>query len=141
MLTFLELLQMANKGEQPDEIYYNGKAYKWTGSDYVSGKKNLGEDVCHTYSVTGLNWQAMILVKDSILDDREKRFVREALVPLGTIKVRKLVGAGVERLHYVYSSKNGSETEYVLPFFKEGTMYKGMAPGRWYTIKELLEEK
>ena len=38
-------------------------------------------------------------------------------------------------------SRRGSETEYVLPFFKEGTMYKGMAPGRWYTIKELLEEK
>lgn len=142
MLTFLELLQMASKNQQPNEVRYCGKTYIWNGSDYVAGKRSLGEDVCQTYSVTGLFGQKAIRVNDSVLDDREKRYIREALVPLGTTKVRKIIGDDIERLHYAYvREKSGREGEHTLPFFKKGTMYKGMEPGRWYTVEELLEEK
>ena len=78
-----------------------------------------------------------------ILDDVEKKYLRNILEPLKTestfLKKEQYTNCCAECIYVgnVKSYKKGKTSFMYLPFFERGTMYKGMKQGRKYTLEEL----
>lgn len=78
-----------------------------------------------------------------ILDDVEKKYLRNILEPLKTentfLKKEQDANCCAEFIYVgnVKGYKKGKTDFMYLPFFKRGTMYKGMEQGRKYTLEEL----
>lgn len=72
--------------------------------------------------------------KGNILDDVEKEYLRAVIKPFykRVINIRKARYFGVE---YIVINLNADSI--VLPYFKEGKMYKGMEPNKSYSLQEL----
>ena len=140
-ITYRELLNMIAEGNAPKTVIYQQKEYKFNGKDYEYECITLSFDISCKYYASGLAHRKVIDVKEEILDEVEKRYIRSALVPLKVSKVRKVDLGDMERLTYdvLYTPDFEVPRRYSLPAFKKGTMYKGMESDRWYTIKELLK--
>lgn len=76
-------------------------------------------------------------IEKPILDKVEKRYLENLLRPFRSrvVYVRKINYLNKKEYLCIYLNKQ-NEVVY-LPYFKEGTMYKGMEAGRRYTLKEL----
>lgn len=89
---------------------------------------------------TFINW---LKEEHQILDDVEKKYLRNILEPLKTentfLKKEQDVNCCAEYIYVgnVKSYKKGKTDFIYLPFFKRGTMYKGMEQDRKYTLEEL----
>lgn len=88
-----------------------------------------------TYSLKNL-LTGQCEIEKPILDKVEKRYLKNLLRPFKNrvMYLRKLKNRN--KKEYLCITLNGFET-IVLPFFKEGTMYKGMKLEKKYTLKEL----
>lgn len=94
--------------------------------DYHATKKSL------------VNW-LLQEYKEPVLDETERKYLSEVLKPF------KLYITSVTKDHYINRCCEEREIIYVrfltggwgFPSFKAGTMYKGMATGRRYTLEEL----
>lgn len=75
--------------------------------------------------------------KKEILDEAEKRYLADVIRPFK--KRVKCICKGQEwgRGDKEFININLKEDALVLPYFKKGTMYKGMELGRNYTLEEL----
>lgn len=76
------------------------------------------------------------IVHPQILDDVERKYLSAVIKPFRN-KVKSINKAASEanQEFIAIDFKNGDET--FLPWFKAGTMYKGMKLGRKYTLEEL----
>lgn len=72
--------------------------------------------------------------KKEILDEVEKEYLRAVIKPFykRVINIRKARYFGVE-----YILINLNDDSIILPYFKEGKMYKGMEPNKSYSLQEL----
>jgi hypothetical protein len=72
-----------------------------------------------------------------ILDEEEKAYLSAFIKPwrknITSIAKNKSIDPNKEFISFVL---NGKDT-YILPRFDEGTMYKGMEEGRFYTLEDL----
>ena len=97
--------------------------------------KNLGK-VRGTYSTAFQQWLDMEH-KEQILDDIEKRYLSSFIKPfkdeIQSIEKSRNWANNSDRLYFNMKNRD----IFYLPNFKAGTMYKGMEPDRWYTLKEL----
>lgn len=72
--------------------------------------------------------------KEPILDEAEKRYLSAVIKPFRQ-RVKNIVKLGVVGDEWI-NIKLGTE-DFPFPSFKEGTMYKGMKLGKYYTLEEL----
>lgn len=76
-------------------------------------------------------------MKEPILDEVEKRYLKNVITPFKDrciyIKKRNDCETGMEYLHF----KLLCNDDIYFPYFKKGTMYKGMVNGKEYTLEEL----
>lgn len=84
---------------------------------------------------------SIIKVKQPILDDVEKRYLSNVIKPFRNriicIIKNKCLPDEYLRIHLKhYTGKYANEIIY-LPYFKNGSMYKGMEINKEYTLKEL----
>ena len=79
------------------------------------------------------------IVHPQILDDAEKRYLKGVIRPFRD-KVEYIAKKNLACKEYIYIHIYADNI--MLPRFKEGTIYKGMKPGKKYTLEELgLYEK
>ena len=85
-----------------------------------------------------LNGKARI-IKKSILDEAEKEYLRNVIKPFRDV-VTSVIKFDSDKYEYIAIRYRGIE-EYIgtvrLPAFKKGTMYKGMAEDKAYSLNEL----
>lgn len=89
-----------------------------------------------------IKWKNVYENKE-ILDEQEKEYLGKVIEPFKKRVIRiekvKILYDNLEFINIVlYSSVTyGSEESISLPYFKKGTMYKGMKRDKKYTLKEL----
>lgn len=89
-----------------------------------------------------IKWKNVYEHKE-ILDEEEKEYLGKVIEPFKNrvihIEKNKIFQGNSEFINIVlYSSVTHDNEENVpLPYFKKGTMYKGMESGKRYTLKEL----
>lgn len=113
---------------------------------------NISENTLHIYlenkevgkiSLTSLDSEYNWLLqeyKEQILTDKEKQYLENALRPFKDIivSIRKrnnYIGNFIS-VHIRTDIKSGNEM-LDFPYFKKGTMYKGMEEDKKYTLEEL----
>lgn len=143
-ISFLELLKMMESGNCPESIEYEGDVFIYSSNDevYRMGANHtvlLEEKIAAECFIYEMFKKQIITIVESVLDEREKRFIREVMVPMRVEEVKKEIcikeRGNEERLCY----RRNPNFIHVLPPFEKGTMYKGMKPGRWYSVVELLK--
>lgn len=75
------------------------------------------------------------IVEKEILDDVEKEYLSVVIRPFKD-KVKYIAKYGDSRLEFI-SIKLVGDSAMLFPYFKKGTMYKGMELEKQYTLKEL----
>ena len=107
-----------------DTVFYNYKdneVHKLTGKDFLELLKYHNEQI-----------------KPSILDDKEKEYLRNVIRPfrdkIKHIVKRETLFTNCSNEYIVIALQEGP---IIFPNFKEGTMYKGMKVNKTYTLKEL----
>ena len=100
----------------------------------------------HHYSEKGetslrciLDW---LCEEHQILDKEEKEYLSAVIKPFKNkeevaIVISKVAMCGVESLEISIKRNFDFETILCFPPFEKGTMYKGMKPNKYYTLKEL----
>lgn len=80
-------------------------------------------------------WKIGQVVKEEILDEKEKEYLRAVIKPF-----RKRVGniAKIQFRTQEYIRIDLNDETISFPYFKTGSMYKGMEVDREYTLKELV---
>lgn len=77
------------------------------------------------------------IVNPQILDDAERRYLSAVIRPFRD-KVLHIKKGSLGDVNEEYISIHFIKCDFTcLPNFKKGTMYKGMEPGRGYTLEEL----
>lgn len=77
--------------------------------------------------------------KEEILSQEEREYLRAIVKPFRKkyhtyiTKQKAYVGDDTERVHIYFETY----TDINLPFFKKGTMYKGMELNKYYSLEEL----
>ena len=112
---------------------------KWDSREYVYiENKNLnysGRAYCLDDSfLLDNNWE---LYKEPILDKKEKEYLSAVIKPF---KIRCITKSETisDLSEFITICLDNDEDEHItLPYFKKGTMYKGMKPDKNYTLKEL----
>jgi hypothetical protein len=76
--------------------------------------------------------------KKEILDEAEKRYLRDVIRPFrNEVKYIKLEKSWAKNYHCFIRIESKDDDTACLPYFKIGTMYKGMELGKEYSLKEL----
>lgn len=77
--------------------------------------------------------------KKTILDDTEKRYLSNVIRPFrNNVKyITKSCNYYRDAEFIFIILKDSNDMNISFPYFKKGTMYKGMEIGEWYTLKEL----
>lgn len=112
---------------------------KWDSREYVYiENKNLnysGRAYCLDDSLLlDNNWE---LYEEPILDKKEKEYLSAVIKPF---KIRCITKSETisDLSEFITICLDNDEDEHItLPYFKKGTMYKGMKPDKNYTLKEL----
>ena len=78
-------------------------------------------------------------VQDPILDEEERKYLSDVIRPFrDKINfIRKNCIYGQEYINVVYNSKFKDDTNFCLPLFEKGTMYKNMTLNKEYTLEDL----
>ena len=78
-------------------------------------------------------------VEEPILDEEERKYLSSVIRPFrDRIKfIRKNCIYGQEYINVVYNSKFKDDTNFCLPLFESGTMYKNMELNKEYILEEL----
>ena len=87
------------------------------------------------------NYETIYEAPTPILDKEEKEYLEAVIRPfrnrnvtIKKIKQQPYIGIKELREYLFITLKND---DIILPYFKEGTMYKGMVAGKRYTLEEL----
>ena len=134
-MNLIETLQALKTGKKVRRKMWSKEQYIYLAKDKVLVNQNNIEFELYCSEPLKNAWE--LYGEKSILDIEEKAYLEAVLRPFK------------DRVNYVYK-RNGidEEQEYIvvylkdgddctLPFFKKGTMYKGMELDKEYTLKEL----
>lgn len=97
-------------------------------TDLINDNKSLFDKVEFRYEIKS---------KKPILDDIEKRYLSDVIRPFrDKVKYIKKESREFDSYEYICIILNEDNLGF-LPYFEKDTMYKGMKPGKRYTLKEL----
>lgn len=127
------------------------KPYKDPTADYWNSCHPTRDLYVFNHVFKAITWEDKepTLIKDiydpQILDDAERRYLEGVIRPWKNrvVAIRKaqyihvVEKESVECIAITTIGRNNFTNENRLPYFKAGTMYEGMEPGREYTLKEL----
>lgn len=109
-----------------------------------AGKSIKEFEILHpSYKVLKLERPQTIYEVKEVLDEKEKEYLSAVIKPfkkrvIRIEKIKTLYGNSEFINIVLYSSISCNKEEPIqLPYFKKGTMYKGMKLGKKYTLKEL----
>jgi len=133
-MTYVELCQLIESGEQPDKITVDGNEYVWDGWDYGRETCDLHED----FSIQELVNKFDILVKENLLTDEERSYLRDVIRPFRD-RVRFIEKRWVGKKEYIRMDCTTKEysDDAILPVYAKGTTYKHMEENKEYTLEEL----
>lgn len=120
-----------------EEVWVNFPSHSaWNGLEeelVIVGKgkffKKLPNDFTGTIEV-----ENGYIVEKEILDEKEKEYLSNLIKPFKH-KVEYITKVCYSGKHYI--NIDLSDEEICLPYFKKGTMYKGMEEEKEYTLEEL----
>ena len=127
---------------------YIGNVYETT---YIDGKYNLSFNCIFHKCLNATDKSIFdkiqnskkikltLEVEEPILDEEERKYLSGVIRPFrDRIKyIRKSRIYGQEYINVVYNSKFKDDTNFCLPLFKKGSMYKGMELNKEYTLEDL----
>lgn len=123
------------KSELEKSYILNGTPYIWHENELklVKENKTFFKKLPNDYTGT-LEVENGYIVEKEILDEEEKEYLSAVIRPLKN-KIEYIVKQGDNKEYiYIFFENN----EYMaFPYFKKGTMYKGMKLYKKYTLKEL----
>ncbi len=133
-MTYVELCQLIESGEQPDKITVDGMDYVWDGWDYGRETCGLHED----FSIEELVNKFDIIVKENPLTDKERNYLKAVINPF-IDRVHSITKKVVGDREYILidCSTEEHDDEASLPYFVKGTTYKHMEANIGYTLEEL----
>lgn len=125
---------------------YDTKPYKDEGYGFFSAK--FGNGYLFNVYVSdvlfkNVTWEnSPIQYRDKeLLTSKEREYLKFAFKPFASdiLCVQKRQSYIIDDIEYIdaVTCKNGNISSISFPFFKKGTMYKGMKPKKSYTLKEL----
>ena len=133
------------KLQKRDTVYYKTKNGddRTMFIDLSSGQsiKDYERDTC--FIITKVERPQTIYEFKEILDEKEKEYLSNLIEPfkkrvIRIEKIKRLYGNSEFINIVLYNSISYNKEESIqLPYFKKGTMYKGMKRGKKYTLKEL----
>lgn len=129
------------------ELEEEFKIYGWDGfykitelglERYVKGRSWMMDPIMLIDLIKGT--AKITKIPTPILTEKEKDYLSAVIKPFRDrisyiVKCNELYGEYVEIDLRCYSDETDERT--MLPFFERGTMYKGMATNKRYTLKEL----
>lgn len=147
-ITYLQLLQMVRRGEEPRLISTEkGGVYAYKNGPYRHVETNATFDydpLFRYYSTYGHAKFEFITILDGYLDDAEKKYLGAVIKPFKN-RVQEIVKASLptrsgEKLEYiqiVVKTDSSTTAKINFPAFPKDKMYKGMEADRGYTVEEL----
>ena len=123
-----------------DLFYKNGEVVKWTDFMCTAIKELKQEKNCYGRScIDCYEWlkqeykEPILDDKEPILDDVEREYLSAVIKPFRN----KIIYIKKERIEREFIKIVLINDKLSLPYFKAGTMYKGMELFKRYTLKEL----
>lgn len=107
------------------------------GIELVKENKTFFKKLPNNYTGT-IEVENGYIVEKEILDEKEKEYLSAVIRPFrDRIEYIKKVGGNREFIEITINDKYFYFDHINLPYFKKGTMYKGMELNKKYTLKEL----
>jgi len=133
-MTYVELCQLIESGEQPEKITIEDEEYVWNGHDYV----RLSGDIHSDFFLDDLVNRMEIIVKENVLTDEERDYLKTVIKPF-RYKINSITKRRVGCVEFIVMNcdTDGDNDEAVLPSFPKGSTYKNMEPNKDYTLEEL----
>lgn len=127
--------RLSAHANKPSKVgtYWRSVGYSDCTCDYVPIFQNVKFEDAEPTSLE-------IIVHPQILDDAEKRYLSAIIKPFrDSIKyiTKHSLRNNENILVFYYDTAAGYEKYIDLPYFKKGTMYKGMEGNRHYTLEDL----
>ena len=125
---------------------YDTKPYKDEGYGYFSAKFGNGflfNECVSDVLFKNVTWEnSPIQYRDNeLLMPKEIEYLKFVFRPFANdiLYVRKRQSYVIDDIEYIeaVTYKDGERSSISFPYFKKGTMYKGMKPEKSYTLKEL----
>jgi len=134
-MTYVELCQLIESGEQPDKITVDGLEYEWGDGDYIDED---GDDFHNDFDLETLINRSEIIVKENLLTEAERDYLKTVIKPF-RYRVNSITKKRVGSVEYIAIDCTAEEfsDEAILPSSPEGTTYKQMEPNKPYTLEEL----
>ena len=134
-------ISYVDKNSQECELLYvliEYKDYFSFKSDFLVKIENYYKDLPDTYSGKLVIEKGQVIEKEEkkeILDEVEKEYLKAVIKPFRG----KIVSISKEgsRCYGEYINIVLADENITFPFFKDGTMYKGMKQGKRYNLQEL----
>lgn len=107
------------------------------GIELVKENKKFFKKLPNDYTGT-IEVENGYIVEKEILDEKEKEYLSAVIRPFrDRVEYIKKVGGNREFIEITINDKYFYFDYINLPYFKKGTMYKGMETNKGYTLKEL----
>lgn len=126
----------------------NIEKYKGEIKNYIENGYDFQDTLCEIYcnnnqhdasDIEVLNWLCEEY-KEPILDEEERKYLSAVIKPFRDRVVsisKRTLKRTLSKQSYIEINIDNDEDNVSLPYFKKGTMYKGMESNRQYTLEEL----
>ena len=117
------------------QVIFVDKTSNYGFSNINKQLKYFNDDVSIVKVERPVKYETMFERKEEILDEEEKKYLADVIRPFKDKieSICKLMGFGKEFISI--HLKNGESINF--PYFKKGTMYKGMKVKKQYTLEKL----
>lgn len=117
------------------QVIFADKTSNYGFSNINEQLKYFNDDVSIVKVERPVKYETMFERKEEILDEEEKKYLADVIRPFKDKieSICKLMGFGKEFISI--HLKNGESINF--PYFKKGTMYKGMKVKKQYTLEKL----
>lgn len=136
-MIIIHLLGSISDGERlPKKIRYNCSVW-----EYDREKEDYLKDGSYLFKTLFNNKKTSDFINDKIeiiseiLDKEERKYLEGVIKPF-EVMVRYIKKRGIDEEEYIHIKLHTDE-DIELPFFKKGTMYRGMIEGEEYEKMEL----
>ena len=120
-----------------DDGNYSNKK-RWRDDSDLKELKDRINTLGKIIKIEEPTYQTVYEVKQEILDEVEKRYLRGVIRPFrDKVKTIKKGTLNINDEQYISINFENTANNFALPNFKKGTMYKGMGVDKKYTLEEL----
>ena len=125
---------------------YDTKPYKDEGFGFFSAKFSSGflfNECVSDVLFKNVTWENSPIQyrNNELLTSKEREYLKFVFKPFASdiVYVQKRQSHIIDDIEYIdaVTYKDGKTSSISFPYFKKGTMYKGMKPEKSYTLKEL----